>query len=235
MLTTRMRPKMSEKPLATMNSSPANVSPFSSVRRSSASRRSPSRTSSCASCRRCRGRVRRARRRRAGRRKIEEADDKPREQTADVDLGEAFSSCASEPTNLSRRIQPEPAIIDCLGDPLADGNRLLDHRDPATPSLEDIEPTSHPEEQMSDTYTRRDPVRVDGPARDRRHRRRVEEAPRHARRSRSRPPNLVAADLPRRAGAGRRRRPRPPAQALAAPVRRADDSPSSSQGRRASP
>ena len=32
MLTTRMSPKMSEKPLATMNSSPANVSPFSSVR-----------------------------------------------------------------------------------------------------------------------------------------------------------------------------------------------------------
>ncbi len=31
MLTTRMSPKMSEKPLATMNSSPANVSPFSSV------------------------------------------------------------------------------------------------------------------------------------------------------------------------------------------------------------
>ena len=32
MLTTRMSPKMSEKPLATMNSSPANVSPSSSVR-----------------------------------------------------------------------------------------------------------------------------------------------------------------------------------------------------------
>ena len=32
MLTTRMSPKMSEKPLATMKSSPAKVSPFSSVR-----------------------------------------------------------------------------------------------------------------------------------------------------------------------------------------------------------
>ena len=32
MLTTRISPKMSEKPLATMKSSPANVSPFSSVR-----------------------------------------------------------------------------------------------------------------------------------------------------------------------------------------------------------
>ena len=32
MLTTRIRPKMSEKPLATMNNSPANVSPFNSVR-----------------------------------------------------------------------------------------------------------------------------------------------------------------------------------------------------------
>ena len=32
MLTTRMSPKISENPLATMNSSPANVSPFSSVR-----------------------------------------------------------------------------------------------------------------------------------------------------------------------------------------------------------
>ena len=32
MLTTRMRPKISEKPLATMNSSPAKVSPFRSVR-----------------------------------------------------------------------------------------------------------------------------------------------------------------------------------------------------------
>ena len=32
MLTTRMRPKMSEKPLATMNSRAAKVSPFSSVR-----------------------------------------------------------------------------------------------------------------------------------------------------------------------------------------------------------
>ncbi len=31
MLTTRMRPKMSEKPLATMKSSPAKVSPFSRV------------------------------------------------------------------------------------------------------------------------------------------------------------------------------------------------------------
>ena len=33
MLTTRMSPKMSEKPLATMNSSPANVSASSSVKR----------------------------------------------------------------------------------------------------------------------------------------------------------------------------------------------------------
>ena len=32
MLTTRISPKMSENPLATMNSSPANVSPFSNVR-----------------------------------------------------------------------------------------------------------------------------------------------------------------------------------------------------------
>ena len=32
MLTTRIRPKMSEKPLATMNNSPAKVSPFNSVR-----------------------------------------------------------------------------------------------------------------------------------------------------------------------------------------------------------
>ncbi len=32
MLTTRMSPKISEKPLATMNSKPANVSPLSSVR-----------------------------------------------------------------------------------------------------------------------------------------------------------------------------------------------------------
>ena len=33
MLTTRIRPKISEKPLATMNSSPANVSASSSVNR----------------------------------------------------------------------------------------------------------------------------------------------------------------------------------------------------------
>ena len=32
MLTTRISPKMSEKPLATMKRSPAKVSPFSSVR-----------------------------------------------------------------------------------------------------------------------------------------------------------------------------------------------------------
>ena len=32
MLTTRMRPKISEKPLATMKSSPANVTPSSKIR-----------------------------------------------------------------------------------------------------------------------------------------------------------------------------------------------------------
>ena len=32
MFTTRINPKMREKPLATMNNRPANVSPFSSVR-----------------------------------------------------------------------------------------------------------------------------------------------------------------------------------------------------------